>query len=102
MKKDATEKISLISCCLSTLRFSPSAYACKTCLYLATEKIKVTLTLTPLAISSVIAGKPSIVAGTLISKFGLSMIFHKYSPCSIVALVSRANLGSTSIDTLPS
>ena len=61
-----------------------------------------TLTLIPFAINSVIAGNPSTVAGTLISKFSLSIISHSCFPCLIVAKVSRANRGSTSIETRPS
>ena len=81
---------------------SPDAKASITCLYRLTEKIKVTFTLIPFAINSVIAGNPSTVAGTLISKFFRSIISHSCFPCLTVAKVSRANRGSTSIETRPS
>ena len=56
----------------------------------------------PAAISAVIAGKPSIVAGTLIITLGRSMIDHSSFPAAIVPSVSRARRGSTSILTRPS
>ena len=64
--------------------------------------MSVTLTLMPAAISSVIAGNPSIVAGTLIITFGRSMIAHNSLPAAIVPSVSLARRGSTSILTRPS
>ena len=48
------------------------------------------------------AGKPSIVAGTLIRTFGRSIISHNSLPAAIVPSVSRARRGSTSILTRPS
>ena len=73
-----------------------------TCPYRLTEKMSVTFTLIPAAISAVIAGRPSTVAGTLIITFGRSMIAHNSLPAAIVPWVSRARRGSTSILTRPS
>ena len=66
------------------------------------ENINVTFTLIPLDKSAVIAGSPCKVAGTLIMTFSLSIIFHNFSPAAIVAWVSFAKRGSTSILTRPS
>ena len=49
-----------------------------------------------------IAGRPSIVAGTLIITFGRSTIDQSSLPAAIVPAVSRARRGSTSILTRPS
>ena len=56
----------------------------------------------PSAVSSSIAGSPSSVAGTLISKLGRSTIFASSSPRFTVAAVSYASSGSTSMLTRPS
>ena len=56
----------------------------------------------PLAINSVIAGRPASVAGTLIIKFGRFTKLHRAFPSFIVAWVSWAKRGSTSILTRPS
>ena len=61
-----------------------------------------TLTLMPSAIDAVIAGRPGLVAGILISTFGRSTIFHRSAAWAMVASVSMARPGSTSIDTRPS
>ena len=68
----------------------------------STEKISVTLTEMPSAITAVIAGRPGSVAGILISRFGRSTIFHSSMACRIVLSVSCARRGSTSMDTRPS
>ncbi len=68
----------------------------------STEKISVTLTEMPSAITAVIAGRPASVAGILISRFGRSTIFHSSMACRMVLSVSWASRGSTSIDTRPS
>ncbi len=65
-------------------------------------KIRVTLTLIPLAIDSVIAGRPSSVAGILINALSRWTVSHRVRASAIVRSVSRASLGETSIDTLPS
>ena len=62
----------------------------------------VTFTLIPSAISLVIAGNPSSVAGTLINTFGDPTNSHSARAWVIVPSVSRANRGSTSILTRPS
>ena len=64
--------------------------------------MSVTFTLIPAAMSAVIAGNPSIVAGTFIITFGRSTIDQSSWPASIVPAVSRARRGSTSILTRPS
>ena len=66
------------------------------------ENIKVTLTLMPAPINSVIAGRPAKVAGTLISTFGRSIICQSDLPSLTVAAVSCAERGSTSMLTRPS
>ena len=66
------------------------------------ENIKVTFTLMPAAITSEIAGRPGLVAGIFIKRFGRLIICHSSFACATVFLVSIANLGSTSIETLPS
>ena len=70
--------------------------------YRSTEKISVTLTLTPSASARVIAGSPASVAGILTSRLGRSTAFHRSSACATVPSVSRASPGSTSSDTRPS
>ena len=67
-----------------------------------TEKISVTFTLIPAATKAVMAGSPSTVAGTLIIKFGRSIIDQSSLPAAIVPSVSWAKRGSTSILTRPS
>ena len=61
-----------------------------------------TLTLMPSPITAVIAGSPARVAGILISRLGRSTIFHRSLAWAMVASVSRARPGSTSIETRPS
>ena len=61
-----------------------------------------TLTLIPSAITAVIAGSPASVAGILISTFGRSTILASSWACAMVASVSLASRGSTSMDTRPS
>ena len=70
--------------------------------YRSREKISVTLTLIPSAITAVIAGSPARVAGILISTFGRSTILASSLACAMVAAVSWASRGSTSMDTRPS
>jgi hypothetical protein len=65
-------------------------------------KIRVTLTLIPSAIAAVIAGRPSRVAGILISTFGRSTAAQRACAEAMVASVSLARVGSTSIETRPS
>ncbi|CFS10246.1 Uncharacterised protein [Mycobacterium tuberculosis] len=48
------------------------------------------------------AGRPALVAGILMKRFGRSTIFHSSIACWIVFSVSCASRGSTSIDTRPS
>ena len=64
--------------------------------------MRVTLTEIPLASVAVMAGSPAFVAGILMWAFGRSTVFHSCSACSIVASVSCARSGETSIDTRPS
>ncbi len=64
--------------------------------------MRVTLTLMPRAVSSVMASRPSTVAGTLIMTLGRLTVSHSIRPCSIVPWVSWASAGSTSIETRPS
>ena len=61
-----------------------------------------TLTLMPSAITAVIAGSPARVAGILISTLARSTILNSSWACAMVASVSCASRGSTSIDTRPS
>jgi hypothetical protein len=56
----------------------------------------------PSAIAAVIAGRPSTVAGILISTFGRSTAAHSAFAEAMVASVSLARVGSTSIETRPS
>jgi len=56
----------------------------------------------PAAVTAVIAGSPSRVAGILMSTFGLSTAAHSAFAEAIVASVSLARVGSTSIETRPS
>jgi hypothetical protein len=62
----------------------------------------VTLTLMPSAIASAMAGRPSTVAGILMSRFGRSTVSHSRFAIVVVRAVSRAAPGSTSIETRPS
>ncbi|SKU40250.1 Uncharacterised protein [Mycobacteroides abscessus subsp. abscessus] len=73
-----------------------------TSLWRCTEKIRVTFTEIPSAITAVIAGRPALVAGILINRFGRSTIFHSSIACRIVLSVSWARRGSTSMETRPS
>ncbi|CAB4745429.1 unannotated protein [freshwater metagenome] len=83
-KKDATE-----CTCEGLVAFStPAINASMTAPYRLTEKISVTLTLIPSAISAVIAGSPSTVAGTLIMTLGRSTICHNSLAAAIVPSVS--------------
>ena len=77
-------------------------YASATSRWRSSEKISVTLTGMPLAIVSSIAGRPSLVAGILISTFGRSIRPCRRAASSIVAWVSCARFGSTSSETQPS
>ena len=61
-----------------------------------------TFTLIPSAIEAAMAGMPGLVAGILISTFDRSTIFHRSAAWPMVASVSMASPGSTSIDTRPS
>ena len=65
-------------------------------------KIRVTLTLMPCAVASVIASRPSIVAGILIITLGRSTFAQSCLACAIVPAASCARPGSTSIETRPS
>ena len=65
-------------------------------------KIRVTLTEIPWEIAAAIAGVPCVVAGILISAFGRSTARHSSWAEAMVASVSCASAGSTSIDTRPS
>ena len=56
----------------------------------------------PSPITAVMAGRPSWVAGILISRLGRSTIFHRSWAWAMVASVWRASPGSTSIETRPS
>ncbi len=64
--------------------------------------MSVTLTLIPSPSASVIAGAPSVVAGILISRLGRSTSDHSSRAAAMVASVSKARSGATSIDTRPS
>ena len=61
-----------------------------------------TLTLTPRAVSSSIAGIPASVAGTLIITLGRAKRFYNPIACSIVPSVSSARSGVHSKETKPS
>jgi hypothetical protein len=63
------------------------------------EKISVTLIDLPAAIISSIAGSPSFVPGILTYRFGLSISPWNRRASAIVASVSYAKVGSTSIET---
>ncbi len=64
--------------------------------------MRVTLTLMPLAIVSVMAGRPSTVAGILMNRFGRSTSHHRWAASAAVASVSWASPGATSRETRPS
>jgi len=64
--------------------------------------MSVTLTLMPAAMVSVIASRPSSVAGILIIAFGRPTLVQSSRACAIVPAASCASPGSTSIDTRPS
>ena len=81
---------------------SPATKASITPAYRSNEKISVTLTLMPSARVAVIAGRPSIVAGILISTLGRSTILASSWAWATVPAVSWARPGSTSMDTRPS
>ena len=70
--------------------------------YRSREKMRVTLTLMPSAMTAVIAGSPARVAGILISTLGRSTILCSSRAWSMVAWVWWASRGSTSMDTRPS
>ena len=70
--------------------------------YRSREKIRVTFTLMPSAMTAVIAGSPASVAGILISTFGRSTVFHRSFASATVLPVSLARRGSTSMETRPS
>lgn len=61
-----------------------------------------TLTLMPLPMTSVIAGRPALVAGILMSVFGRSTSQASCLASATVALVLCARRGSTSMETRPS
>ena len=61
-----------------------------------------TLTLTPRAVSSSIAGMPAAVAGTLIITLGRARRSQSSSACSMVAAVSSARSGVHSNEMKPS
>ncbi len=70
--------------------------------YRSRLKIRVTLTLMPLAIVDVIAGRPASVAGILMNRFGRSTSHHRCAASAAVASVSCARPGATSRETRPS
>ena len=70
--------------------------------YRSRLKIRVTLTLMPLAMVAVIAGRPARVAGILIMTFGLPIDVQSRSASAAVASVSFASSGETSMETRPS
>ena len=80
----------------------PARYASTTSSYCSSEKINVTLTLTPLAVSARIAGMPSGVAGTLIMTLGRPTSAASRSPSDTVLSVAVASSGSTSSEIRPS
>ncbi len=64
--------------------------------------MRVTLTLMPAAMVALIAGNPSRVAGILISTSSRPTRSWRSRACAMVASVSWARPGSTSIETRPS
>ncbi len=80
----------------------PREYASTTSSYWSSEKISVTLTLTPCAVSARMAGMPSGVAGTLIMTLGRPTRWARRSPSETVFSVLVASSGSTSSETRPS
>ena len=70
--------------------------------YRSTLKIRVTFTLIPAAIVAAMAGRPGSVAGILISTLSRSTCRRSSAACAMVASVSIASPGSTSMDTRPS
>ena len=70
--------------------------------YRAREKIRVTFTLIPSARQAVIAGMLRLVAGILMNRLGRSTSRHSTRAWAMVASVSSASRGSTSIETRPS
>ena len=82
----------------SSTTYRVSSYAAITALYRSREKISVTLTLMPSALTAVIAGSPAMVAGILINRLGRSTILDRSWACAMVAAVSCASRGSTSMD----
>ena len=65
-------------------------------------KIRVTLTLMPWPMAARMAGRPSSVAGILISTLGRSTAAQRSSADLTVPSVSWARNGSTSMETRPS
>ena len=70
--------------------------------YRSSEKIRVTFTLMPSAVTAVIAGRPARVAGILMRTFGRSTSAYICLACAMVASVSWARRGSTSMEARPS
>src|SRR5690349_19557684 len=81
---------------------SPSRNASRTSSYRAKEKIRVTFTLIPSARQAVTAGMLRLVAGILMYRLGRPTSRHSTRACVMVASVSSASRGSTSIETRPS
>src|SRR4029453_15164607 len=63
--------------------------------------MRVTLTLMPLAMVVVIAGRPASVAGILMNRFGRSTSHHRCAASASVASVSCARPGATPMETRP-
>ena len=101
-KNDATDDTRDGSPPDATRSSRPAMYASRTRAYMASEKMRVTLTLIPLPIRSRIAGMPSGVAGTLIMTLGRSSVRNSRRAASIVPLVSCARCGLTSSEAKPS
>ena len=83
-------------------RSRPSRKASITSSYRAREKIRVTLMLMPSARQAAMAGSPCRAAGILMNKLGRSTRHHSARASAMVASVSWASRGSTSIDARPS
>jgi hypothetical protein len=66
----------------------PVMYTSMTARYRSREKISVTLTLMPSAITAVIAGSPATVAGILISTLARSTILNSSWAWAMVPVVS--------------
>ena len=96
-KKLATAAIPSIDSPVSARSSKPEMYASATFLYASTAKSRVVFTLIPAAVDCRIASSPSSVPGILIITLGRSRRCQRCCAASMVASVSRASEGATSM-----